>query len=267
MFQAQPLSWEWLFKKIFNFSPLIAILPQRSASSHSIVMIIESSSGSSLQYYATWEKKRSNFTMCNLFCSILNHMIHSSRSSFSKKKEFFSFSSPNSQVARALDLIVCCYASATVSVNDNCKCSREVSSFSSIDWAWLGWWSSKLVCEWAVNEIVNIGGRINHSNFSTAQIDGKTPRLNPCQNSHAISVFSAAVVDFFLHNLSYDIFIRSTDCSLCRVQQLRDDDDDDSQERWKAIKNIQHCLSLCCVCQHHQRALLCQKSRSGNFSF
>lgn len=80
------------FQKIFNFSPLISISPQRSTSSHPIVMIIESSSGfkhSSLQYYATWVKKRSNFTMCNLFCSILNHMIHSSQSSFSKKKRVF----------------------------------------------------------------------------------------------------------------------------------------------------------------------------------
>lgn len=74
--------------------------------------------------------------------------------------------------------------------------------------SWAGWWSSEFVCEWAVNEIVNIGGRINHSNFSTAQIDGKTPRLNPCQNDHAISVFPAAAADCCRRFFSSQFLVR-----------------------------------------------------------
>lgn len=101
---------------------------------------------------------------------------------------------------------------ATVDLNDNCKSSREVSVsifptlyiflffVLPIDGA-----VCAVQCVWVVNEIVNIGGRINHSNFSTANRWIK----------HSTPYIPKALWAFF-----YDIFIRARRCNC----------------RWKAIK-------------------------------
>lgn len=128
----------------FNFTSAL------NFTSHPIVMIIESLNTARYNIMRPEWKKRSNFTMCNLFCSILNHMIHSSRSSFSRKNSFSAFPLPTPKLRARLTWS--CAATRARQFQSTTIANAHAKFQASLQSTELGWLVKFRACVWVSSE-------------------------------------------------------------------------------------------------------------------